>query len=430
MVKGRDNLWKATLLALIFLLFSLPISVPAGFAEPDLTVKEIKLSPEEPEPSDVVKITATIANQGRGDVWEDFYVCFKVDHELIGWYKIRRLRAGQEKDLESQWEAVQGTHWITVEVDRPFGRIEESDESNNLLEREITVRKAAGIQSITDELLTAIGGALKTTGEVLCFNSEESDPFKIIDEITEGLEEATEALNTAAVKLETIGDDLPRVLAETEQIIKSKAIGRAFRELAASFDAARESLSGFNIDGAVEALRDVKEGLVNLASLSFDRVDLSRLGKAASYVDEAIKAASELSASISSTEGRPAEEVSQDLLLSLTKAGNIISEVGTSIEWLAAESPLSFTNAQGTPVTEYRAGETLLINARGAQSIRVEIFDQAGNSLFNEEVQGEKFTWDGKDNTGKPLAVGTYFYRLTIETRGEEEIRIGRIIMS
>jgi hypothetical protein len=410
---------------LLGIMIAFLLSVPTGgIGEADLTVKGITFIPQRPQPNEMVRIIATIMNQGNEDVETSFDVRFKINDKLL----VRRrvhfgLRAGKKRDIEIQWKAIEGSHRITVEVDLPFGRVEESDERNNVLEATITVKRQEAIQSITDDLISSIGGALEEVGKALInFNPQEKDPFKILDGIAKEFEAAGVALTEGADEISLITKGLPPVLAAEEQIVKGKAIERSYRQLADSFEASKESLERWDIKGGASSLKGIEEGLIRLSAMGFGKVDLKGLGEAARHISQAGQIATKIEQSLASDEDK-LEELIGELLLSLVKTGHALQDVGAAVETL--KNSVTFTSPQGNPIVEYKAGDVLIITAR-EKGLKLKIFTQEGKVVLQKSTAANVLKWDGKDDQGALLR-GVYFYRLTIAGK---EVKLGKITIS
>lgn len=419
-----------------FILFSILILSPlaqAGWGQPDLVVKEIQLSPAEPEPGDQVQLSATIANEGRGDVRQSFDVRFRVDDMTIARKRVMRLRAGRTIDVQAQWQAVKGEHRIVVEVDRPFGRVAESNERNNSLEIRVTVRRKAAVYSITAEVLLSVGESLQTTGGMLHFTVG-SDIFAAIDQGVEQLERAQSILDEAGRKLVQLGEGLPQPLSQDGIVTASRAIGEIFQRMADSLSTVASALRSFNVNAAVVAMGELEAELNELSRLSLGGVRLARLAEAAGYIEEATQAALALQASLlgsGSAEGeKSTDELVADFQEALGRAGDLISAVGAQIAGLSASRGISFTDAQGRELREYHAGETLNIRASGAAALTLEVYDRAGRLIASPRASGDRLQWQGEGSSGSPLPAGEYLYRLRVERGAGEETDIGRILIS
>jgi hypothetical protein len=100
-------------------------------ASPDLVASELIVDPPVPLPGENVLVTAIVENRGDADVPSRFFVRFDVDGESLGTVAVESLPAGGRESVSASWIAAEGTHTIRVEVDHPYDRIDEADESNN-----------------------------------------------------------------------------------------------------------------------------------------------------------------------------------------------------------------------------------------------------------------------------------------------------------
>ncbi|MFQ6034157.1 MAG: CARDB domain-containing protein [Candidatus Bipolaricaulia bacterium] len=419
-----------------FILFSILILSPiaqAGWGQPDLVVQEVRLSPAEPEPGDQVQLSATIANEGRGDVRQSFDVRFRVDDMTIARKRVTRLRAGRTIEVQAQWQAVEGEHRIVIEVDRPFGRVTESNERNNSLEIRVTVRRKAAVYSITAEVILSVGESLQTAGRALHFTVG-SDIFAAIDQGVEQLGRAQLILAEAGRKLVQIGEDLPSPLSQDGTITTGRTIGGVFQRMADSLGTVASALRSFNVNVAVVAMGELEAELCELSRLSFGGVQLARLAEAAEQIEEATQAALALEASLfgsgSAEGGKSTDELVADFQEALGRAGDLISAVGAQLTGAFAARGISFTDAQGRELREYHAGEALNIQASGAAALTLEVYDQAGRLIASPRTSGDRLQWQGEGSSGSPLPAGEYFYRLRATRGTDEETDIGRILIS
>lgn len=121
------NIGIITILALLLS----PVLVGEANGLPDLVVMRIDIRPESPSPGSVVSITAEIGNAGESEAEGEIFVRFTVDGEEVNTSLIAGLRPGETETVSTAWIAEDGTHTISVEVDRPYQRILERDETNN-----------------------------------------------------------------------------------------------------------------------------------------------------------------------------------------------------------------------------------------------------------------------------------------------------------
>jgi len=421
------RIYIASLLGIVLLTLAVP--VVAQFGDVDLVVKGVELTPKQPAPGDTVKILVVITNQGRGDATEGFDVQVRLDGRLIYFERlVFGLRAKEERKLQALWQnATEGTHMLSVEVD-PFNEVRESDERNNKLEKTFTVKKLVGVQSLSDEMFLVIGRALKESGKALNVNDQEQDLLKVFNEVVEGFERASAAFTNAAQELQNLRSSLPDSLAQASQIFSNDLI-ELYKSLADSLGKASKSIGLLNFTKVIEDLAGLEQNLKRLAVFDFDGFRLSGLDEAIVRLNEAIQTTKLLSDILAGKKSGDIEKTARELSRLLKLFGENLSKAGAQAEEIATKSPVSFSDASGNPVTNYRAGEALIISARGAQRLKLEVFAQ-NTLVFNNEIEGERLEWRGTYSSGKPLAAGIYFYKLTFKTTEGERVNIGQIVIS
>jgi curli biogenesis system outer membrane secretion channel CsgG len=117
--------------SVLFLLLPLVGARLAG-ADPDLTVARLSVQPSAPIPGSTVTITATVENVGSSDATSAFFIQYDIDGRRVDAVPVPLgLRAGEKTDVSANWVAEEGSHVVSAEVDRPFDRIAEENESNN-----------------------------------------------------------------------------------------------------------------------------------------------------------------------------------------------------------------------------------------------------------------------------------------------------------
>jgi len=133
----------------LFMLLCL-VSIGAS-ALPDLVVSEIDIEPLHSQAGQLILIEATISNHGLSTTENPFFVHFFIDGREIAIRPIvGRIASDKSKRVSAEWLAIAGSHDVSVEVDPPIGRIDESDESNNSTTRTLNV-------SLNPETEAAIG---------------------------------------------------------------------------------------------------------------------------------------------------------------------------------------------------------------------------------------------------------------------------------
>lgn len=106
---------------------------------PDIEVNDLTLNPPNPAPGNEVQITASIINSG--DVSTDrFYVSLYIDgtrikHKIVSF----GLDPDESRSVVFSWFASAGEHDVKIVADRPFDRVDESNEENNSLQRFVNV---------------------------------------------------------------------------------------------------------------------------------------------------------------------------------------------------------------------------------------------------------------------------------------------------
>lgn len=129
-----------------------------GIAGPDLIIAELTVEPANPLPGATVALTATVENVGDEDADSRFSVQFEVDgHRLDNGTIGLGLDSGRRKDVSISWVAEEGPHVVSAEADRPFDRISEDDESNNLEEFDVFVPYSVDIAQSVGGLRVAVG---------------------------------------------------------------------------------------------------------------------------------------------------------------------------------------------------------------------------------------------------------------------------------
>jgi hypothetical protein len=123
----------------------------AGYALPDLVVDKITIEPLHPQAGEHVFIEVTVANNGDDEVEMPFFVHFFMDGREIAIQSIvGGISSRGSKRVAIEWLALAGLHTLSVEVDPPMSRIDESNDSNNHAVRNLTV-------ALNPETAAAIG---------------------------------------------------------------------------------------------------------------------------------------------------------------------------------------------------------------------------------------------------------------------------------
>jgi len=127
-----------------------PLNVPlagtaVGVNKPDLTPFEITWTPSSPGTSDNITVTLQVKNQGDTDAVAKFYTKLYVDDVEKGSWYTDSLTAGESAHASEDIGTLSaGDHKVKVVID-PTGIIDESDESNNIYSKTLTVFTGANI---------------------------------------------------------------------------------------------------------------------------------------------------------------------------------------------------------------------------------------------------------------------------------------------
>ncbi|MCS6903274.1 MAG: hypothetical protein NZO41_03240, partial [Candidatus Bipolaricaulota bacterium] len=136
---------------------------------PDLTVKEIRVSPPDLEEGDSAQVRTVIVNQGRGDALGPFDILVELNGREIGYRSVFELKAQHTIELRIPWKAVAGEQRVTVYVDTPFGRVREANESNNTSTLVFKVAPPSAARALTLDTVKVFTRSLDEAGQALKF---------------------------------------------------------------------------------------------------------------------------------------------------------------------------------------------------------------------------------------------------------------------
>jgi len=395
---------------------------------PDLVVEQILLDPAEPEPGAEVRLIATIANRGRGEVLEGFSVFFEVDGELVGSRRVFSLRAGRKVEVSTPWRAVEGEHRLRVRVD-PFREVDESNEFNNSLEVSIEVHPLQGILSITLGLLEGSAQGLEGAGQAIQVPPGE-DLFQLFETFKKASTTAGEEFSKGSGKISSLTKGLPSPLAAEAQILTAEQIAQLYESLASAFAQVTDGLQRLNLQLLPAAFEEIQSDLAELATLSIAGIALTDLGETVTLMDQVIQKTGELQAAASGSAQVDVNSAVQDLLGVLAQIGERWVLVGEEVVQSGASKAARFTDGKGQPVNRYRVGEELRISLPRAERFRLEVFDGVGRAVFARETKGNQLIWKGTNDRGQPLPAGRYFFKITVlEPSNERWVELGRIIL-
>ncbi|OGO19915.1 MAG: hypothetical protein A2144_12770 [Chloroflexi bacterium RBG_16_50_9] len=105
------------------------LTVTYATAAPDLIVKNITWTPDDPTENSAIDFTVTVENQGTGKAEHSTVTCYIDDNYETSLF-IGQLNAGDSSSANFTWTGVPGTHVVRAVADSG-NRIIESDETNN-----------------------------------------------------------------------------------------------------------------------------------------------------------------------------------------------------------------------------------------------------------------------------------------------------------
>ncbi|MFC1991555.1 CARDB domain-containing protein [Chloroflexota bacterium] len=105
---------------------------------PDLVIKEVTLSPQEPSEGDNVTFTVTVENRSDINMAEGFNIGYYVDDNYLGFSVAEAVSSGATDNSSFAWVATAGRHNLKAIVDI-HDSIIEADENNNEILRLFSV---------------------------------------------------------------------------------------------------------------------------------------------------------------------------------------------------------------------------------------------------------------------------------------------------
>ncbi len=95
----------------------------------DLTLRDVRVEPEHPQPGQTTTVSARVANVGSGPARE-FRLDFSVDGESLGDVRVQSLAPGEERLVELVWIAADGERLIRARADAGGAVVEPNEEDN------------------------------------------------------------------------------------------------------------------------------------------------------------------------------------------------------------------------------------------------------------------------------------------------------------
>lgn len=397
---------------------------------PDLAVKEIKISPSSLEEGDSAQIRTIIVNQGRADAIGPFDILIELNGRELGYRSIFELKAQQSVELRLPWKAIVGEHRVTVYVDTPFGRVRESNESNNTRSLVFQVAPLSAVRSLTLDTVKVFTRALDFTGEALKFQLTEAI-FSSIENANNALQQGAAALREAATELHFVRAPFAADwLSAQTQSHEANALLLLFDSLSESMVRIGGTLSIGNFEGVLEHSRTFRKTFADLTARQIETTSFQVLQIPLEQFNRVIALATELRNLLQGAPGRPQLEVATELFGAFTKFGELLRVAAQTIVAQAQAQSPRFLDTNGQPLNStYRSGQPIVIEIPNATQITFEVYGGTGPALrHTSQAAGPLFQWNGVDSGASSLPPGVYFYRLVAQMAdGRVSVELGQL---
>ncbi len=401
---------------------------------PDLTVKEIRISPSELEEGDSAQVRAVILNQGRGEAIGPFDILIELNGREIGYRSVFELKSQHSIELRVPWRAVAGEHRVVVYVDAPFGRVRESNESNNTRTLAFKVAPSAAVRSLTLDTVKVFARSLDEAGQALKFQLTDN-VFSSIENADRALQLSAGALREAAIELSFVRAPFANSwLSAQTQSREADSIVLLFGALADSLLRIGGTLSIGNFEGVLENAQIFRKNFADLSARQIETTLLNPLTPALEQFDRVIALATELRNLLRGTPGRPQLEVAVDLFNAFTRFGELLRISAPQILMQTQAQCARFSDANGQQLsTVYLAGRPLVIEMPGVTQLFLELYSNSAAPilLHASQAEGSLLQWNGIDGGATLLPPGVYLYRLIGQTTdGRARTELGRLRIS
>lgn len=352
-----------------------------ALALPDLVAAGLEISPVTPTDGVLVTISATVENTGHGDADDPFFIRFSVDNREIDVVPLASLDSGRTKKLTTTWTAAAGPHVLSVEIDAPFDRVEETDEQNNSCSLYVKVRLDDEAMAVLAPLRIAVARFDDLSGTRFV-NVGEGVADELIDRFSASGLMVLERSNLDTVMQEhELNPAIPDDVAAAGQLIGADLLILG-------------SVTKVNVHQASQSL-----GFLRIDSASAD------IGLSAQVVDVHTSQILSLASAEGHSEGTTGFSIVLGQLLSFLGAGS--SDV--------CEGGLQADRAW------YNSGRTVLLGYRNEgvpKWFGVEIHSSTGAFLkwlgwqFVGTGECERWFWDQRNASGLPMNSGIYAAKL------------------
>lgn len=405
MVVMRQARWLLCACALAVFFGSLGSSQTT---KPDLIVKDVEVSPLNARAQDTLTIRAVIANTGRTQVSDRIDVVIKVDDVRIVSTRVQ-LPARQERAVEASWEAVEGDHTLTIEVDLPRDQVDEKDERNNRYALDFRVAPLSNVVSYTQTALLAQAIALKQVSAALVFNTTSTNLLLLLDLIKQGFDDFSKAGKALVASMQAISQAWPTAFAEADVFTPLLPYYVAINEAASVIQA---SLDALDLPAALAAMAQVEDALRALAQLNGPTLPLAALAQAADKLHLAIEAGSQAQERFSDSSKGSVDESVLTLIDEVAAFAQVLATVGQALDQSAQANTAQFVDAQGQLVRQLSGAVEVSISTSGT-SIAFELVNASGSAVLTLSADNNALSWKGTDAQGQPLAAQTYFYQVS-----------------
>lgn len=391
---------------------------------PDLAVKAVRVSPSDLEEGQAALVRAIIVNQGQGDAVDAFDVVLELDGQELATRSFFELKKEKAVEIQIPWQAVIGTHTLTVSVDAPFSKVRESSESNNKLSLQFTVLPVAGVRSFSLDVTKLFGRTFEEAGMALHFKLTDS-VFTSLDNAVRAIGEAAAALRNVSVELGLVRANVPPAFGGDPLYRDAEALVALCDSIAESFERIAVMLSIGNFDAVLENAYLLRQKLIELSQKTIADTSFSPMQAAVTRFDRVILLAKELRDLLKGAQGRSQYEVAVELFNAFMAFGDELSACAQTIMRLAESRAARFYQGEETLNGAYNTKRSLTIQWPRIILMRLELYDlKSGDVVLRSEEIGP---WLSLVTNGS-LPTGTYGYRLVGVTKhGAHRIELGRM---
>lgn len=391
---------------------------------PDLIVKSIRVSPGDLEEGQAALVRAVIANQGQGDVVDAFDIVLELDGQELATRSLFGLKKDKSSEIQIPWNALVGTHTLTVSVDAPFSRVREFSESNNKLSVQFSVSPVMGVRSFSVDVVKLFGRTFSEAGMALHFKLTDS-VFTSLDNAVRAINDAAGALRNASVEFGLMRAIMPPTFGGDPLYRDTEALVALCESIAESFERIAVMLSIGNFDAVLENAYLLRQKLIELSQKTLADANFAPMQSAIARFDRVIALAKELRDLLKGAQGRSQYEVAVELFNAFMAFGDELSACAQTIVQRAESHAAQFYQGKAVLNGAYSTKHSLEIRWPKVILMHLELYDlRSGVLVLRSEEIGP---WLGLMTNGL-LVTGTYGYRLVGMTKhGVRRIELGRL---